>query len=259
LPPLLPSLDPGPGIAQRHGPVEDQGTGACVKINTEIALSLELVTTARRSPCETGLKLAPSQHFQGFWIQRLGQISAILVSARVGLEKEVVVQAYLGWNGMRRRDPVNSTLDLASIRCPSTPCGGVVGTAEFHHLACSLILHHPSTGNVIRIAQTHLAARGEAKELPRRVFTKIVVFNVEHARERHLACAHTGFLGIIPALHVFHLAFGIVLNDSPKGTQYRHDALGAFIQILTQAVFKQGNIDDAIALGYTDTLAECPN
>src|SRR5437870_5145978 len=69
LPPLLPFLDPGPGIAQRHSAVEHQRTGACIKVNAEIALALELVPTARRRPGETGLKLASSQHFQGLWIQ----------------------------------------------------------------------------------------------------------------------------------------------------------------------------------------------
>jgi len=63
LSPPLPFLDSGPGIAQRHRPVEHQGTGACVKINTEIALPLELVTTPRRRPGEAGLKLAAGQHF----------------------------------------------------------------------------------------------------------------------------------------------------------------------------------------------------
>src|SRR4051794_27961193 len=98
LPPLLPFLNPGPGITQRHRAVEYQRTGPCIKVNTEIPLALELVPTARRSPGETGLQLAPSQHFQGLWIEQLGQISAVLVSARVGVEKEMVVQAHLRWN-----------------------------------------------------------------------------------------------------------------------------------------------------------------
>src|SRR5512145_739840 len=116
---------------------------------------------------------------------------------------------------MRRRDPVNGALDLAAIRSPSTPRGGIVGTAEFDHLTSSLVLYHTIAGNVVRIPQAHLTARGEAEELPRRVLAKIVALNVEHARERYLACAHTGVLGIIHGLHVFHLAFGVVLNDHP--------------------------------------------
>src|SRR5262245_49523342 len=181
LPPLLPFLDPGPGITQCHCPVEHQRTGACIRIHAEIALPLELIPTARRSPGETGLKLAPSQHFQGLWIERLGQISTVLVSARVGVEKQVVVQTLLRWKGMRCRDPVNGALDLASIRGPATSCGGIVGTAEFDDLAGSLVLHHPRASNVVRVPQTHLAARSEAEELPRRVLAKILALNVKHA------------------------------------------------------------------------------
>src|SRR5262249_43198196 len=101
---------------------------------------------------------------------------------------------------------MNGTLDLASIRCPPTPRSGIVSTAEFDYLPGSLVLHHPGAGNVVRIPQTHLTARGEAEELPGRVLAKIVALNVEYTRERHLARAHADVFGIIHGLHVFHLA-----------------------------------------------------
>src|SRR5262249_56021806 len=136
------------GIGEWRGRVEREGRGGGRRVGAEIALPLELVPIARRSPGETGLKLAPSQHFQGLWIERPGQIPTVLVSARVRVEKQVVVQTHLRWNGMRCRDPVNGALDLASIRGPATARGGIVGTVQFDDLAGSLVLHHRRAGNV---------------------------------------------------------------------------------------------------------------
>src|SRR4030095_15469521 len=114
---------------------------------------------------------------------------------------------------MRCRHPVNGALDLAAVGGPPTARGGIVSTAEFDYLPASLVLHHPSAGNVVGIPQTDLTARGEAEELPGRVLAEILALNVEHARERYLACAHTGVFRIIHGLHCFHLALRIVLND----------------------------------------------
>src|SRR5712691_12308224 len=104
----------------------------------------------------------------------------------------MVVQAHLGWERMRCRDPVNGTLDLAAIRGPPTPSGRVIRTTQLNHLTRALVLHHPRAGEIVGVAQADLAARGQTEELLWRVLTKIIAFDIQHARERHLARAHAG-------------------------------------------------------------------
>src|SRR5260370_24259526 len=59
---LLRLLDLRPRIAQRHRSVEDELLTRRIGIDTEIALALELVTTAHRGSCQAGLHPARQQH-----------------------------------------------------------------------------------------------------------------------------------------------------------------------------------------------------
>src|SRR5262249_43548760 len=160
---------------------------------------------------------------------------------------------------MCRRDPVNGAFDLASVWSPPAPCGRVIRTAQFHHLASAFVLHDPRAGDIVGVAQPYLAARGQTEELPGWVFTKIIAFNVEHARERHLACAHTLVLGIIDRLQLLHLAFRIVLDDHAQGAQDSHHTLSPLVEIFAQTVFEQGDVDHTVPFRYANALAECPD
>src|SRR5262249_19951571 len=166
----------------------------------------------------------------------------------------MVVQAHLSRDGMCRRDPVNGALDLAPVWSPSAPGGRVIRTAQFHHLAGTLVLHYSRAGEIVGVAQAHLAARGQTEKLPGRVLTKIIAYDIQHARERHLARAHTLVFGIIDRLQFLHLAFRIVLDDHAQGAQDSHHTLGPLVEIFAQAVFEQGDVDHAVPFRYANAL-----
>ncbi len=74
----LPLLDLGPGVAQRHGAVEDWLSGCGIGIDAEVAQAFELIAAARRAASrEAGLQFAAGQHFERIRIQVGGEILAL--------------------------------------------------------------------------------------------------------------------------------------------------------------------------------------
>src|SRR4030067_779585 len=57
---------------------------------------------------------------------------------------------------------------------------------------------------------------------------------------------------MVGAFELLHLCFGVVVDDHAKGPQYAHDARRPFIQILTDTMLKQGDIDKIFILGDPD-------
>ena len=83
---------------------------------------------------------------------------------------------------MGGRDPVQGGFDLAAIGGVAAPSGWVVRAAQLDDLA-TVVFDHFGTGDEIGVAQADFAARGEAKELARRVFHKVFALNVEVPRK----------------------------------------------------------------------------
>jgi hypothetical protein len=128
----------------------------------------------------------------------------------------------------------------------SPPAGGrIVGAAHFHDLA-AVVLDHLRAGDEVGAAEAHFLAGRQPEELLRRFFTEVVALDVQHARERHPASAGGRILRVVDDVDVFDLILGIVREDDLQRTQYAHDPRRALVQILADAVFELGDVDDVL-------------
>jgi hypothetical protein len=78
----------------------------------------------------------------------------------------------------------------------------------------------------------------ESEVLGRRRVAKVVLLDVEHARERHLAAPGRWILRVVDRFHLLDLALGIVLDHQLERPQYGQPSLGAAIEIFAQAVLE---------------------
>ena len=65
--------------------------------------------------------------------------------------------------------------------------------------------------------------------------------------------------GIVDRLHLFHLAFGIVVDHHAQRAQHGHHARRALVQILAQEIFEQRKLGGAVGLRYAHAAAEIAN
>src|SRR5439155_2043037 len=107
--------------------------------------------------------------------------------------EEAVIETDFGRHGVPGRKPVQSRFGPAPVRGVAAARLRVVSAAELDDLtAC--VLHHVGAGHEVGVAETHLAARGEAEELARRVLHEIVTLDPKLAPEGHLARPGRGIL-----------------------------------------------------------------
>ncbi len=116
---------------------------------------------------------------------------------------------------------------------------GIVGAVDFDHFAL-FVLHDALAGDEIAVAQADFASGRQAKIFRRRNFAKIVLLDVEGARERHLARARAGILGIVDRFHFFGLVLGIIVDHDLQRAQDGHGARGAFVEIFANEVLEHG-------------------
>src|SRR5688500_5736717 len=98
---------------------------------------------------------------------------------------------------MRGRHPVQRPLDTTSF-CRAVAASGmrVVRAAHFLDLAVSVRDDRLALDDE-RVPQPDLVAWVEPEELLRRILAEVILFDVEHARERYLAGAGAGVLGVV--------------------------------------------------------------
>ena len=156
---------------------------------------------------------------------------------------------------MRRRHPVHGGFHLAAIRGIAAARRRIVGATEFDNLTVR-ILHHLGTGDEVGAAQTHLAARGQAEELLRRIFAEVVALDVQLARERYLARACRRIFRVIDDVDLLHLPLGIVGERHLDRVEHRHHARRALVQVLADAVLELCDIDHVLLLRHTNARAE---
>ena len=106
----------------------------------------------------------------------------------------------------------------------------------------------------VRVAQAHLGAGREPEVLGRRI-AEIVLLDVKHARERHLARAGRRVLGVVDRVELLDLALGVVVDHHLEGPEHGH-ARGATIEVLAQGVLEERDVDETCRLVDADALAE---
>src|ERR1039458_474756 len=84
-------------------------------------------------------------------------------------------------------------------------------------------------GYEIPVAQPHLAAGRQAVILLGRIFTKIVLLDIEHFRKWHFALPGAFVLGIIDRLDFLHLTFRVVIDHNLQWPQDGHHARRSFV------------------------------
>ena len=87
---------------------------------------------------------------------------------------------------MRLRDPVHRGFHLAPIGRVAAATHRIIGAMNLDDLA-GRIFHHALRGHEVGVAQAHFLAWREAVILRRRNFAKIVLLNINLAREWNLA------------------------------------------------------------------------
>ena len=85
-------------------------------------------------------------------------------------------------------DPVNGRLHFAAIGSVAAAGGGIVGAMHFDDFAL-VVLHHARALDEVAVAQAHFAAGRETEIFLGRIFAEVVLLDVEHAGEGHLARA----------------------------------------------------------------------
>ena len=169
--------------------------------------------------------------------------------------KQAVEHAHLGVDGVLCADPVQGSLHLAAVGGVATTGGRVVGAMDAGDVALGIFLHALG-GDEIGIAQSHLAAQAQAEILLGSLLHKVLALDIELAAERNLTCAVGLVLGIVDGGEHFGLSFGIVVDDQFHRVQHCHAAGGHLVQMVAQAVLQAHIVDDVVALGHSDVLAE---
>src|SRR6266446_5608109 len=102
----------GPGVAQRDRPVEREAVRRRLGVEAEIALPFELHRLAGPRARKRRFEPAIGQHFERTRVEISGEIRRI----RLGASEQLIVETYLGPNGVCRQDPVKGCLYLAPVR-----------------------------------------------------------------------------------------------------------------------------------------------
>src|SRR5438477_1104935 len=92
------------------------------------------------------------------------------------------------------------------------------------------VFYYIIAGYEICITESDLAARREAEVSLRRVFTKIIVFDVQNLRERNAAGSHALVFGIVDGGHMLDEIVRIVVDDHAQWPQHCHNAGPAPVQ-----------------------------
>ena len=79
-----------------------------------------------------------------------------------------------------------------------------------------------------------------------RILAKVVAFNVEDLGKRHLAAAHRRVFRIVDGVQLFDEIIGVVVDHNLDRIDDGHDAGGAAIEILAQAMLQELELDDAV-------------
>src|SRR5262249_52744648 len=161
---------------------------------------------------------------------------------------------YLGVDRVRSRDPVDGALHGTSAAVAADG-GRIVRAADLRDLAIGT-QREVGAFDDVRVAQPNFGPGRQPEILLRRDLAKVVALDPQFATERHLARARRGIFGIVDGIHLLDFAFGVVRDDELQRPQHRHAALGAAIEILTETVLEQRELDGVVGLCDADALAE---
>src|SRR6266705_716913 len=118
------------------------------------------------------------------------------------------------------------------------------------------VFYYIVAGYEISVAETDLAARREAEVTLGRVFTKIILFDVQNLRERDAAGSHALVFGIVDGVHMLDEIVRIVVDDNAQWPQHCHNAWRAPVQVFSDVVLESREFHRIVSLGYAQTCAK---
>ena len=193
--------------------------------------------------------------FQGVGIQIVEEGLAFFTIVGIGYTEEAVEEAHLGGFGVLHGHPVNGGLHLA-VAIGHTALGQrVIGAVNLRDLAV-LVLHDVRALDDVGVFQTHLTVNGEAVEFLVGIFAEVGTLYPQLLGKRNLTGACTLVLGIVDSIHHLHLILWIVVDDELHRVEDGHRADGGLVEILAGAELEQGNVDDVVAFGHTNSFSE---
>ena len=113
--------------------------------------------------------------------------------------------------------------------------------------------------NKVGVSKPYFPSRCQPEKLFWRIFAKVLLLDIKHAAEGHLASSCVCVFRVVDRIQFFALSFRIVFDHNSQRTQYGHDALRAFVEIIPDRVFELRDIDNRIPFGHTNRVAEIPN
>ena len=131
----------------------------------------------------------------------------------------------------------------------------VVRAAKLRDVAFC-ILDDLFASDQVGVAQAHLRTGTQAVVFLGRDLHEVVAFDIDLARERHLARAGVFVFGIIDRREKLGFAFGVVGDDDFQRVEYRHAAFGDLVQVFAHAELQLAQVDHVVALGYADHFGE---
>ena len=155
-------LDLGPCVLEGHCAVEDRLLFGVARVGAEIDQPLELHPIPR---CETGQARLDEagQNRQRVRVYRIQKSLARLDVFGIVLQEQGIVKTNLRFQGMRRRDPMQSPFDLAIVGRATAPALRIIGADETRHITFC-VFAHVLAGDVIGAAKTHFPTRGQPEE-----------------------------------------------------------------------------------------------
>ena len=148
---------------------------------------------------------------------------------------------------------MDGALDLAAVNRVAVAGLEVGGAAQLDDVAL-LVLDNLVALDDVGAHQADLAVRFHAEELRRRYLGKVVRVDVELAGERNLSDAGLLILRDVGQLEILFLVLRVVGDDHLDRVQDGDAALGGGVELITDAVLQQADVDDAVGLGDAGLL-----
>ena len=147
----------------------------------------------------------------------------------------------------------------SALNTPPLPCSWfgcrVIGTSDFDYVAFC-IFDNFLTLNNIGVFQAHLSSRFESEIFFRRLFHKVIPFNIYLSGERNLAGWSLRSSRIQWGIEPFYLSLlPIGYGDLDRVLNY-HIPIGTLIEVLTHAPFHKLEVNQLLSLGNSDLLGE---
>ena len=145
---------------------------------------------------------------------------------------------------------MNCSFHLTSCKSASGLCLRIISTMNFCHIAI-LIFYEAFTFYKVSMHQANFISREQSEIFLRRLFHKVVSFDVEFTTERNFTLSEFFVLQIIRNIQIFNFSFRIVVDHKLDRIKHSHHTGTLHLQIFTDTVLKHCIINRALALGNT--------